>query len=156
MKKIKTWKDNLNDVIRDVLFPDEELLDLMMIPEDDRENIVKFIDKSFIRDPGPDEIVTDEDVRICYSEMEGQALGSNVVRKYLFFDVYVKNEHLHDVGDDMLAFRTDKICQKIKEDLISDTYVCRLRFNYVDDFSLFTKMIGYTRHRIIFSYKISF
>ena len=45
MRKIKTWKDNLNDVIRDVFFVDTELLDLMMIPEDDREDIIKFIGK---------------------------------------------------------------------------------------------------------------
>lgn len=156
LKKIKTWKDNLNDVIRDVVFPDDDLLELMMIPEEDRENIVLFIDKYFIRDPGPDEIVTNEDVRICYSETQGQSLGSNVLRKYIFFDVYVKNDHLHDFDDDMLSFRTDKICQKLKENLTDETYVCRLRFSYVDDYSLFTKMIGYTRHRIVFSYKITF
>lgn len=65
MRKIKTWKDNLNDVVRDVIFNDQEMMDLMMIPKKDRENIIKFIDKYFIRNPAPDELVTNEDVRIC-------------------------------------------------------------------------------------------
>ena len=45
MRKIKTWKDNLNDVIRDVIFTDSELIDLMMIPMEDKEDIIRFIDK---------------------------------------------------------------------------------------------------------------
>ena len=45
LRKIKTWKDNLNDVIRDVIFTDSELIDLMMIPMEDKEDIIRFIDK---------------------------------------------------------------------------------------------------------------
>lgn len=128
----------------------------MMIPIEDRDDIIKFIDKYFIRDPASDEILTTEDVRICYSEQAGRSLGKNVLKKYIYFDVYVKNEHLHDVGDDLLKFRTDMICQKLKELLTDEKYVCMIDFSYEDDQSLFTKLIGYTRHRIAFSYKISF
>ena len=157
MKKIKTWKDNLNDVIRDVFFADQELLDYMMVPEEDRYNIIKFIDKYFIRNPAPDELITNENVRICYSEDSGKPFGSNVLNKYIWFDIYVKNDHLHDADDyDMLVFRTDRIAQCIKEDLTNTKYVCRLNFKYEDDYDLYTKIIGYKRHRIIFSYKTSF
>lgn len=156
MRVTKTWKDNLNDVVRDVIFPNEELMDYMMIPMNDRDDIVKFIDKYFIRNPAPDELITTEDVRICYGETEGRSIGKNMLKRMLFFDVYVKSEHLHDVGNDMLAFRTDMICQKLKELLTDNKYVCSMDFSYEDDYQLFTKVIGYTRHRIVFSYKISF
>lgn len=156
MRKKRTWKDNLNNVIRDVLFCDDELLDYMMIPEEERDDIIRFIEKYFIRNPAPDELVTKENVRVCYSELEGTSMGSNILKKYIYFDVFVKDSHLHDVGDDMLQFRTDCICQKLKEDLTDTKYVCLLDFTYVDDFQLHTKVANYTRHRIIFSYKISF
>ena len=156
MRKIKTWKDNINDVVRDVVFSDVEFLDYMLIPEDDRENIVKFIDKYFIQNPSPDELMTTEDVRICYGDLAGRSIGKNMLKKIMFFDVYVKNEHLHDVGEDLLVSRTDVICQKLKEMLTDRRYVCRINFNYEDDYPLYTKTIGYTRHRILFSYKISF
>lgn len=128
----------------------------MMIPEDDREDIIKFIDKYFIRDPAPDEILTTEDVRICYGDLTGTSIGKYVLKKVIFFDIYVKNDHLHDVGDDLLVFRTDTICQKLKELLTDKKYVCKIDFSYEDDYGLFTKMVGYTRHRLLLSYKISF
>ena len=156
MRKIKTWKDNLNDVIRDVIFTDQELLDYMLIPEEDRENIIKFIDKQFIKDPAPDELVTTEDVRIAFSEQPGRSIGKYVLKKMMYFDVFVKDNHMHDVGDDLLVSRTDVICQRLKELLTDEKYVCNIDFSYEDDYSLYTKVAGYTRHRIVFSYKISF
>ena len=127
-----------------------------MIPEDDRNDIIKFIDKYFIRNPAPDEILTTEDVRICYGELAGRSIGKYVLKKMIFFDIYVKNNHLHDVGDDLLVSRTDTICQKLKELLTDQKYVCMIAFSYEDDYGLFTKMVGYTRHRLVLSYKISF
>ena len=127
-----------------------------MIPEKDRQNIVKFIDKYFVRNPAPDELITNEDVRICYGELAGRPIGKQMINKMLFFDIYVKNDHLHDVGNDMLVFRTDTICQKMKEMLTDKKQVCKIDFRYEDDYDLYTKMIGYTRHRIVFSQKISF
>lgn len=156
MRKIKTWKDNLNDVVRDVFFTDTELLDYMLIPQSDRENIIKFQENYFVKDPDPDELITKEQVRVCYGDKEGTSIGKNALKKYLVFDVYVKKEHVHDVSNDMLASRLDYICEKIKEDLTDKKYVCRIDFSYVDDFPLYTKMIGYMRHRIMFSYKITF
>lgn len=120
MKKIKTWKDNLNDVIRYHLFPDLELRELMLIPEQDQGNIVKFINNYLIRSIAPDEILTNEDVRICYSEDAGRSLGSNCLKKILNFDIYVKTKRLHDTGNDLLSFRTDKICQRLKEMLTEE------------------------------------
>ena len=71
MKKIRTWHDNWNEVLRSVLFPDAELKELMCIPEEKRENIREFIGRYMIEDAMPDEPVIDEDVRVVYYETEG-------------------------------------------------------------------------------------
>lgn len=127
-----------------------------MIPEIDRGNIVKFINNYFIRSVAPDEILTHEDVRICYSEYTGRSIGSNCLKKILNCDVQVKTNHLHDFGNDLLAYRTDMICQKLKEILTTEKQVCLIDFSYEDDYDLFSKLAGYTRHRIVFSYKITY
>ena len=71
IEKQKTWADNWNDVVRDVLFPDARLKDLMLIPRDKRNDIKAFIEKYLVEDVLPDELITDEDVRILYYETEG-------------------------------------------------------------------------------------
>ena len=156
MRKTKTWQDNLNDVIRDVFFVDSELLDLMLIPEDERDDIIMFIKKYLIRNVAPDEIITDERVRVCYSEEAGRTLGSNILKKYLNFDIFVKTEDLHNCGNDLLVFRTIAIAQRLQELLTNQKYVCRIDFTYEDEYDLYTRLVGYTRYRIVFSYKISF
>ena len=153
MRVQKTWNDNLNVVIRDVVFPDEEMKTLLMIPETDRNDILKFIDKYFVKNVISDEIVTDENVRICYYEQEGVSLGMNCSIKYLYFDIYVKNEHLHDYGDDLLAARTELIAQKLKELLTTDKYVCRINFSYRGGWDMYCKTVGYKRYTVVFSYK---
>lgn len=156
MRRIKTWNDNLNDVIRDVIFPDEELLDLMLIPNDVRDDIVTFIQKYFVKDVTTDELVTTEDVRICYSQAVGRNIGKYMVKKYLNFDIYVKDTELHTASDDMLQSRDELIAEKLKELLTDKRYVCLINFTYEDMYDLYTKTVGYHRYRIVFSYKTSF
>jgi len=48
--KTRTWYDNWNNIIRKVLFKDTMLLDLMMIPSSERNNVVTFINRYFVRD----------------------------------------------------------------------------------------------------------
>lgn len=71
MRKTRTWHDNWNLVIRDILFPDDELKQLMCIPIERLRNIRDFVNRYFIEDAMPDELVLDEDVRIIYYETEG-------------------------------------------------------------------------------------
>lgn len=157
MKKTKTWDDNLNDVVRDVFFVDSDLLDAMMIPKNTRNNVVDFVENRFIRDPAPDELITTEDVRVCYYRSQGRSLGYHVNKRFIWMDVYVKTDHLHDYDNDLLKYRTDVICQRIKELLLSKKYVCNLRFEYEDGpYELYTKLVGYRRTRIVFSYKTTY
>lgn len=156
MRKIKTWNDNLNDVIRDVFFADEELIDLMLIPNEYKDDIATFIQKYFVKDVTSDEIITNEDVRICYFQSEGRSIGMNVLKKYWNFDIYVKDSELHTATLDLLQSRDELIAEKIKELLTDKRYVCQMRFHFEDNYDLYTKLIGYHRYRIVFSYKTSF
>lgn len=156
MRKIKTWNDNLNDVIRDVFFADEELIDLMLIPQEYEDDIVTFIQKYFVKDVTSDEIITNEDVRVCYFQSQGRSIGMNALKKYWNFDIYVKDSVLHTATTDMLQSRDEMIAEKIKELLTDNRYVCQMRFHYEDSYDMYTKLIGYHRYRIVFSYKTTF
>lgn len=125
----------------------------MCIPEDKQENIREFIDRYFIEDAMPDELVLNEDVRVICYETEGTQLGSpHVLRKLLAFDIYVKEDALYNVGTDRLVRRDKKIGQRLKELLTGKDHVCGLRFRYEDEYHLGAKTIGYRRYHMVFSY----
>ena len=97
MRKTRTWNDNLNNVIRDVFFPDEELLDLMLIPENVRDNIVLFHQKYFVEDVTSDELVTTEDVTVAITYAAGnigtrgasESLGTTVKANHTYIGAYI-------------------------------------------------------------------
>lgn len=152
--KTKTWKDNWNNVIRHVLFPDEELRKLMLLPDD--ISIIEFIDKYFIQDENAGEQLISEPVRILYWDSEGRDSGNmNVRNKYKEFDIFVKEDVLHTATNDRLQNRYDQIAERQKYLLLKDTHVQGLRFRYEDDYNLWTKTIGYKRYHVVFSYKTS-
>ncbi len=145
--KARTWTDNWNNVIRDVIFPDAEMRELMMLPKN--VTITQFIDKYFLEDEGGDEILTDEAVRICWYDSKGNDTGnSNVRLKFKEFDIYVKKEHLHDVTMDRLQNRYNLICDRLKYLLLRDEHVYGLHFEYEDEYNLYTKTIGYKRYHL--------
>ena len=124
----------------------------MMLPED--TTIIQFIEKYFIKDASPDEIIFNEPVRIAHYDSQGNDTGNkNVRKKYKEFDIYVKDTALHTASNDRLKSRCNLIAERIKYLLLKDTNVCGLRFAYVDDYDLWTKVMGYKRYRITFSYK---
>ena len=109
----------------------------MCIPEDKRENIREFIDRYLIEDAMPDELVLNEDVRVICYETEGTQLGTpHVLRKFLAFDIYVKEDALYNVGADRLQRRDKKISQRLKELLTGKEHVCGIRFGYEDEYHL--------------------
>ena len=125
----------------------------MCIPEDKQENIREFIDRYFIEDAMPDELVLNEDVRVICYETEGTQLGSpHVLRKLLAFDIYVKEDDLYNVGTDRLVRRDKKIGQRLKELLTGKDHVCGLSFQYEVEYHLGAKTIGYRRYHMVFSY----
>lgn len=154
IEKEKTWDDDWNDVIRKVFWQDYKLKQLMLIPENTA--IVPFITKYFIEDAAPDALLTDEKVRVNHFDTQGYDTGNkNVIRKYKNFDIYVKDDFLYDATNDRLKSRTALIAERIKYLLLRDFYVCGLRFEFRDEYSLWTKTVGYKRYRLVFSYRIT-
>ena len=155
MRVTKTWADNLNDAIRDKVFPDEELMRLMLVPAEAKENIRVFLDRFFIKEAISDEIITDEPVRILYHHKESTGIVNNPYahKRYLTFEIYVKKDRLFDCDPDRMRARTEMIVQRLKEIFTDKTYVCRMRYLYEDDYEIGTRLTGYTRHVLIFSYK---
>ena len=85
---ISTWIKDWNDIIRYVIFPDDELKRLMLLPEG--TNIIDFIDHFFVRN-GSNEVLEHEDVRINYANLTGEDTAAPNVRKsILSFDIYVR------------------------------------------------------------------
>lgn len=103
----QSWDDNWNNVIRNVLFEDEMLKDMMMIPSNERNNMLSFRDRYFIRDAMVDNLVTDEKVRIVYADSEGAPTNiPQLRRRYIEIDVYVKHEYEYSYSADRLQART--------------------------------------------------
>ena len=153
VEKTRTWKDNWNNVIREVLFLDDKLREQMLIPEDC--TITQFIDKYFVEDENSDEIITNEKVRISHYDSRGRDVGNANVRfRYKEFDIYVRQDVLHNATNDRLQNRYDLIADRLKYLLQRNEHVCHMRFEREEDgYNLFTKMIGYKRYHISFSYK---
>lgn len=152
--KTRTWKDNWNNIIRNVFFEDKVLMDLMLVPED--TPITKFIDKYFIEDEYTDELITDELVRISYYDSKGRSAGTrNVFNKYKEFDIFVHETVNHTASDDLLQNRYDLIAERLKYLLQNGKTVEHLRFEYEDEYMLSTKMVGYKRYHLTFTYKIT-
>lgn len=123
---------------------------MMVSPDTD---IRTFIDKYFIEDAMPDELVFDEHVRIVYYDTEGTKLGSpHVTKKYLAMDIYTHETSLYNVTRDRLQRRDKQIAQRLKELLTGRDHVCGLKFLYEDEYHLGAKTIGYRRYHIVFSY----
>lgn len=152
VEKTHTWKDNWNDIIRYVFFKDEKLRDLMLIP--DGISITQFIDKYFVEDVVAGEILTDEKVRVVYYDSDGRDTGNkNVLNRYKEFDIYVRDEVLHNATKDRLQNRYDLIAERIKYLLLKDRNIYNLRFSFYDSYNLWTKTNQYRRYHLVFSYK---
>ena len=146
---IKSW----NKIIREIIWKDTELKELMKIPQN--TNIIQFIKRYFVRAAFTNELLTDEVCRIVYSDTQGSDTNvSNVRKAMLTFDIYIKDEEMHNVGNDRLISRADLICEKLYKDLTSERYVANTgyRFWIAGDWDLGTRTVGYTRKTIAFYY----
>lgn len=163
-----SWLQEWNDIIRHVFFADEELKKLMLIPAG--TTIIQFIDKYFIRAGYTSEILTDEPVRIIYGNLtESMTKNTHVSVNAITFDVFVRKDQLHNVGDDRLLYRTDLITDRIKQLLLTSPthhvkikdrevdpdnyYDSAYRFYFAGEADLGSSVIGYNRRNVSFTYK---
>ena len=147
------WINSWNKIIREIIWKDEELKRLMELPA--KTNILQFCTRYFIRDGFTNELLTDEVCRIIYSDTQGSDSNvPNVRKNMLSFDIYVKNEELHNIGNDRLIARTDLIAERIYKLLTQERYLADTgyRFWIAGDWDLGTRTVGYTRKTIAFYY----
>jgi len=147
------WINAWNTIIREVIWKDYDLKRLMKIPP--KTGILQFCDRYFIRAGFTNTLLTDEVCRIVYSDLQGSDTQvSNVRKNMMSFDIYVKQEELHNVGDDRLMSRADLIAERIYRDLTDERYVADTgyRFWIAGDWDLGTRTVGYVRKSIAFYY----
>lgn len=148
------WINEWNDIIREIIFPDTILRELMMI--DDSMTIMDFVDKRFVRAMYTDTVIIDEPVRIIYGTITPQQLGEFVTNNLMSFDIFVKNEHKHDVGDDRLMMRAELIAHRLNQLLGHRIYTSKgmtaYKFWCVGESVLGSATIGYSRYNITFAY----
>lgn len=146
---VKAW----NTIIRTVIFKDAELKRLMKLPKN--TGVIQFTDRYFIKAGFTNHLLTDEAVRIVYSDIQGYPTKvPNVTRNMVTFDIYVKNEELRNVGDDGLILRTHLIAERLQKLLTKDRYLADTgyRFWIAGDWDLGTRTVGYSRYTIAFYY----
>ena len=152
VEKTRTWQDNWNNVVCNVLFQDEKLKELMLIPRG--TDLMKFQDKYFIRDGSTDELLTKEKVRVVHHDEKGfDNFHPNVRSKYKMFDIFVSEDVEHTATENRLQSRQVLIAERIKYLLLRHRVVENLRFQYEDEYDMWTKTIGYKLYRIVFFYR---
>ena len=152
VEKTRTWQDNWNNVVRNVLFQDARLKELMLIPSG--TDIMTFQDKYFIRDGSTDELLTNEKVRVVTRDEEGTATwNSNVRVKYKIFDIFVSEDVEHTADVDRLKCRQAMIAERIKYLLLRKRDCEHLSFRYEDEYDKWTKTVGYKMYTVVFFYK---
>ncbi len=147
------WLNAWNTIIRQIIWKDDELKTLMKLPA--KTNIIQFIERYFIRAGFTDELLTDEVCRIVYSDVQGSDTEvANVRKNMMTFDIYVKENELHNVGNDRLLSRADLIAERLYKLLTQERYLAGTgyRFWIAGDWDLGTRTVGYTRKTIAFYY----
>ena len=148
-----TWTKAWNNIIRYVLFQDEELKSLMQLPQN--TNIIDFIDKYFIRGITSSQILTNETVRVIYGNINTNGTASpSVTNNVLSFEIYVKNEEMHNVSNDRLEMRTEAISNRLTYLLTRNEYVksTGYKFKVFNQSDMFTSTVGYSRYNVAFTY----
>lgn len=123
----------------------------MLVP--DGTDILTFTTKYFIRDSSTDELLTNEKVRVIHGDTQGlRGVNRYVHGKYKHFDIFVSEDVEHDATVDTLQSRQVLIAQRIKELLLQKRNQYGIRFDYEDEYDLWTKTIGYKLYHIVFFY----
>ena len=147
------WMNAWNTIIRQIIFPDETLKNLMKVPA--KTKIIPFTNNFFIRAGYTNKVLTDEVCRIIYADVQGSDTKvPNVKRNMMTFDIYVRQDELHTAGDDALMFRTHLIAARLEKLLTSERYLLDTgyRFWIAGDWDLGTRTTGYARYTIAFYY----
>lgn len=140
-----------NDIIRNVLFKDDELRRLMMVPSNCK--ILDFIDNYFVRSGGTGPLLTNQHVRIVYgSNTIGDDNNPGVLNNQISFNIYVKNTNIHDSENDRLIYRTVLIAERLKYLLMHNRYIRSYRFWVAQEQDMYTSLVDYNRYMLTLNY----
>lgn len=147
----RNWKDDWNNIQRNVLFKDDELKRLMLIPEGTK--IMDFVQKYFTKAAVATNPVTSQDVRIIYHTYKTNPTNNPYVTvNEMSFDIYVKLDKLYGAERDGLSLRTELIANRLNN-LLTKHRFDSYNFRCSGESESPTSVIGYTRYTIIFEYK---
>ena len=147
-----TWDVNIADVVRD-LFGDEELKDLMLIPEEDRNSIVAFRDKYFVNQAISDHLLFNQDVRVLYvDENPTESNSEHVMYHRIYCHIFVRNTQAYTYGEDRMLHRGGLIAVKLKR-LFCNMPHQNIRFTCRGIYDLASKMEGYDHKCVVLRYK---
>lgn len=148
------WINAWNTIIREIIWRDADLKRLMKLPP--KTGILQFCDRYFIQAGFTNKLLTDEVCRIVYADTDAHDTEvPNVKKNLLSFDIYVKQEEMHNVGDDRLISRIDLIAERIYRLLTAERYLAETGYRFwpaagVQDMG--TRTVGYARKQISFYY----
>lgn len=148
-----SWHENFMGVLRDVIFADEKLKELMMIPEAERGNIVAFRDKYCVNETQSDTLIDGVPVRILYYEdMPVETDSINIMKSRIYFNIYVERKHTHDYGSNRLLHRGELIASRLNA-LMSGKKLHNMTFHCRGIYDLASKREGYDHKVAVFMYK---
>jgi len=145
------WQDDLDDIITDVIFPDETLRKLMKLPAD--IDLYHFITKYFIRAGTSTEILTNESVRIVYGISYSTPTNNPMVlQNEMSFEIYVKAEDLRNVTGNIMKTRTTLIARHLYNLLTKSKYNGVYHFFPAGQKDSHTSVPGYVRYTLSVGY----
>ena len=150
----RTWYDNVVSIFSQVLFKDDALTNLMLIPEADAANPITLRNRYIVIDDMTDKLLVNEAVRILYDEDACVKINENVHIKYVDFSLYVRSDQLHNVEANRLVRRDIRIAERLKHLLHNRKHFDTV-FRYEDAYMAPTRAEGYSCYTILFSYKIT-
>ena len=141
--------------VRLLLFNDNELMDLMLIPEDKREDLVSFRDEYCVvgLNNSPNVITSDIPVRLVLGWSSGSMTNNpNVLLRKVRFEIYVSLTYEYEETENVLDRRAELIESRIIY-LLSNKKIQGFKFNLADVGDLDTFSYDYTRSFVTFTVK---
>ena len=152
MSQIDNWNG-----IYSMLYQDEELKDLMLIPEADYNNPAAFRDKYFINSQKTDKVLAvDVDCRVIfYKSAMVETENARVKKQAVVFEIFTKNHCQYGVGSNAFTRRDVAVAERLRE-LFGYETLRNLSFRPLDQSDLAPGADGYNRYMASFEYKLVF
>ena len=147
----RNWNEDWSDIVRNVIFKDDELKRLMLVPEGTK--VMDFVEKYFIKAGYATSPLTNESVRVVYNTYRSSDTNNPyVTRNEIAFNVYVKLTKLHGADRDGLILRTNLIADRLNN-MLTRKRLGSYKFRCCGETDMDTSVVGYTRYNITFEYK---